>query len=62
MAGGFIGDFIKGSIPTEIEPELQAGVRLHRHIDSISNSLPEMQAGYCQFGAGLRRLARSYWT
>ena len=33
------------------------GVRQHRHIDSISNSLPEMQTGHCRFGAELRRPA-----
>lgn len=57
VAGGFIGDFIKGRVPEDIPVELQRGVRLHRRIDSISNLMPEMRASYAHFGPELRRVA-----
>lgn len=57
VAGGFIGDFVKGPIPKTLPDDLQAGIRLHRHIDSASNRLPEMRATYHRFGSDLRRVA-----
>ena len=57
VAGGFIGDFVKGTIPHTLPDSLQAGIRLHRHIDSVSNRLSEMRATYHRFGPDLRRVA-----
>ena len=57
MAGGVLGDFIKGPVPDALPSELAAGVRLHRRIDSFSNRLPEMKVSVRRFGPDLRRVA-----
>ena len=57
VAGGILGDLIKGTIPTSMPAELRAGVRLHRRIDSFSNRLPSMRASVERFPAKLRRAA-----
>ena len=57
QAGGFLGDFIKGTLEDDIPPDLKRGLRLHRHIDVQSNRLPSMRSTYHRFGAELRRPA-----
>ncbi len=57
LAGGVLGDFVKGPIPNSLPPQLHAGVRLHRRIDSCSNRLPLMKPSVARFDPALRRLA-----
>lgn len=57
IAGGVLGDFVKGNIPDSLPVELRAGVRLHRRIDSYSNRLPAMKASANRFPPALRRVA-----
>ena len=57
MAGGVLGDFVKGSIPESLPSDLRAGIRLHRRIDSFSNRLPEMKVSVARFDPALRRAA-----
>jgi len=57
IAGGFLGDFVKGRIPNTLPEDLQQGIRLHRYIDRISNQIPEMRETYWRFGTSLRRVA-----
>ena len=57
VAGGILGDFVKGRIPESLPRELRAGVRLHRRIDSFSNRLPAMKASARRFPPSLRRAA-----
>ena len=57
VAGGILGDFVKGRIPDSLPPELRAGVRLHRRIDSFSNRLPAMKESAKRFPPTLRRVA-----
>ena len=57
VAGGFLGDYIKGQIPSELPVELRRGIQLHRFIDVESNRLPEMRSTYKRFGERLRRPA-----
>ena len=57
LAGAFLGDFVKGPIPSALSKELQEGIRLHRRIDSISNKMEEMRSTYWRFGPKLRRVA-----
>ncbi|MDE0661635.1 MAG: ACP phosphodiesterase [Gammaproteobacteria bacterium] len=57
VAGGVLGDFVKGSIPESFPVELRAGVRLHRRIDSFSNRLPAMKKSAARFPRPLRRVA-----
>ena len=56
-AGGFLGDFIKGKLNGDLPSSLLRGIELHRHIDIVSNHLPEMKSTYHRFGAELRRPA-----
>lgn len=57
LAGGILGDFVKGPIPDSLPVELRAGIRLHRRVDSHSNRLPEMKASVRRFAPALRRVA-----
>ena len=57
IAGGVLGDFVKGSIPESLPRDLAAGIRLHRRIDSFSNRLPEMKVSVARFDPTLRRAA-----
>ncbi|MCY3839450.1 MAG: ACP phosphodiesterase [Gammaproteobacteria bacterium] len=57
LAGGILGDFVKGNIPESLPVELRAGVRLHRRIDSFSNRLPAMKESARRFPPPLRRVA-----
>ena len=41
--GALLGDFVRGSAALEVyDLPLQRGIRLHRHIDSFTDSLPEV--------------------
>ena len=57
LAGGILGDFVKGPIPDSLPVELRAGIRLHRRVDSHSNQLAEMKASVRRFPTALRRAA-----
>lgn len=57
MAGGFIGDFVKGPVPDTLPAELQAGVRLHRRVDAVSNRLPGIRTSVGRLDPELRRVA-----
>lgn len=57
LAGAIFGDFVKGRIPDSLPPQLIAGIRLHRRIDSYSNGLAEMKASIRRFAPTLRRPA-----
>lgn len=57
VAGGFLGDFIKGKLNGTVDAELEQGLRLHRHIDVQSNRLPSLRSTYYRFGTNLRRPA-----
>jgi acyl carrier protein phosphodiesterase len=57
LAGGVLGDFVKGRIPEHLPAELQAGIALHRRIDSYSNRLAELKTSIPRFGPALRRVA-----
>ena len=57
MAGGFIGDFVKGPVSAALPQRLQAGVRLHRRIDAVSNGLPGIARSVRRLHPDLRRVA-----
>ena len=57
IAGGVLGDFVKGRLPESLPPELRAGIRLHRRIDSYANRLADMKPSIARFGDELRRAA-----
>jgi len=57
VAGGFLGDFIKGRVPEDMPRELARGVRLHRRIDAYSNRHADIRLSCERFPPELRRLA-----
>ena len=57
VAGGVLGDFVKGGIPEQMPPALRSGIWLHRRIDSFSNHLPLLRHGIARFHPELRRPA-----
>ncbi len=57
VAGGFLGDFYKGPIPSHLPKDFQEGLQLHRHIDTLTNQMDEMKSTYCRFSPKLRRVA-----
>ena len=57
IAGGVLGDFVKGKVPESLPPELRAGIRLHRRIDAFCNHLVDMKPSIARFGPELRRAA-----
>ena len=57
VAGGFLGDFIKGPVPSNMPVDLARGVRLHRRIDAFSNQHPDIRTSCARFPAPLRRIA-----
>ncbi len=57
LAGGFLGDFIKGRVPEEMPGDLALGVRLHRRVDAFSNQQPAIRRSCDRFPEPLRRIA-----
>lgn len=57
VAGGFLGDFIKGPVPADMPFPLALGVRLHRRVDAYSNRHPVIRTSVERFPAELRRIA-----
>lgn len=57
IAGGVLGDFVKGPVPATWPKPLQAGIRLHRRIDAHSNGTPGIKQSCNRFPQDLRRLA-----
>ena len=57
LAGAVIGDFVKGRVPTDWPVALQAGVRLHRKIDAVSNRNSVLQELSADYPAPVRRFA-----
>lgn len=57
LAGGFLGDFLKGPVPEDLPAALADGVRLHRRIDAVSNRHPAVRRSCARFPPALRRFA-----
>lgn len=57
IAGGFVGDFLKGPVPDHLPPALADGIRLHRRIDAYSNLHPVIRRSCDRFPPSLRRFA-----
>jgi len=57
LAGAVIADFTKGRINPMWPDALQAGIRLHRRIDAVSNQHPSIRTSCERFPKSLRRFA-----
>lgn len=44
IVGGFLGDFVKGPLRGDFESGLESGIRLHRHIDTLTDSHPAQKS------------------
>lgn len=38
FAGNFLGDFVRGRLAGQFDPEIESGIRMHRRIDSFSDA------------------------
>lgn len=57
IAGGFLGDFVKGPVSDTLPADLATGVRLHRRVDAYSNTHPGIRRSCERFPRELRRFA-----
>ncbi|NTV10870.1 MAG: DUF479 domain-containing protein [Zoogloea sp.] len=55
--GGVAGDFVKGSLPGLLPPDLASGVRLHRLIDGWADSQPAFMRSRARVSAARRRVS-----
>jgi len=56
LVGGFLGDFIKGRVPTHLPRRIQTGIRLHRRLDAFSAVQPDIRTSVIRFPPPLRRV------
>ncbi|MBI6898163.1 DUF479 domain-containing protein [Pseudomonas putida] len=57
LLGSLYGDFVKGTLEGRFPPALEASIRLHRHIDSYTDSHPLVLAALARFPRERRRFA-----
>jgi acyl carrier protein phosphodiesterase len=55
QVGGLLGDFVKGPLRGEYPPRIEAGIQLHRRIDTLCDSLPATRELLALFPAPWRR-------
>ena len=55
VIGGFLGDFVKGRLNDRFDPEIEAGIRLHRAIDAFTDQHPETTSAAGRFKPPYRR-------
>jgi acyl carrier protein phosphodiesterase len=57
LSGAVLGDHVRGRLEGRFEPLLTRSLRLHRHIDVVTDSHPLVAAARAEFGPGARRYA-----
>ena len=57
LVGGFLGDFIKGHVPTDLSERIRTGVRLHRRLDAYSAVQPDIKTSVARLPSSMRRVA-----
>jgi acyl carrier protein phosphodiesterase len=57
IVGGFLGDFVKGRLPSTYLPHIDRGIRLHRAIDGFTDQHPIVKQSQRRLGPALRRFA-----
>lgn len=57
QVGGLLGDFVKGPLRGELPAPIEAGIKLHRAIDTHTSHLPAIRRLYPLFEAPWRRYA-----
>jgi acyl carrier protein phosphodiesterase len=57
MLGNFLGDFVKGSDLSHFSSDIQQGIRLHRSIDTFTDSHDQISYLKRQFPRTIRRMS-----
>lgn len=57
LAGGILGDMLRGALPPDMPAPLADSVRLHRRVDAATDRHPLVQAARRRFGPSTRRYA-----
>lgn len=57
LLGAFLGDFVKGPLPTDLDPDVALEIAVHRRIDAATDAHPDVRAGASLFAPERRRFA-----
>jgi acyl carrier protein phosphodiesterase len=57
LVGGFLGDFVKGPVRSDLPAGIRTGIRLHRRIDAFSAVQTDIKTSVSRLPATSRRLA-----
>ncbi|QTF10863.1 DUF479 domain-containing protein [Brenneria izadpanahii] len=57
LLGNLMADFVRGNPQENYSDDVVAGIRLHRRVDSLTDSLPEVKQARQYFSADYRRVA-----
>lgn len=57
LLGNLLADFVRGDPKPYYDADVCAGIRMHRRVDSMTDSLPQVRAARAWFGDGYRRVA-----
>ena len=57
IVGGFLGDFVKGTVPAQLPSGIQTGIRLHRRLDAFSAIQDDIKVSIARIPQTSRRLA-----
>ena len=57
LLGSLYGDFVKGRLQGQFEPEIEAAIQLHRSIDVFTDRHPLVDASLARFSLTRRRYA-----
>lgn len=55
LVGAFLGDYVKGRLAGNFNPDIERGIRLHRAIDAYTDSHPTVRASQKRFQPPFRR-------
>ncbi len=57
LLGNLLADFVRGNPQDDYSPDIVAGIRMHRRVDTLSDSLPTVKLARSYFTAETRRVA-----
>lgn len=57
LLGNLLADFVRGNPVNQYSPEIVAGIMMHRRVDVLTDSQPEVRVCYDYFSASFRRVA-----
>ncbi|MCG8707149.1 DUF479 domain-containing protein [Brenneria sp. 4F2] len=57
LLGNLLADFVRGNPQDSYSDDIVAGIRLHRRVDTLTDSLPEVKLARQYFSAEYRRVA-----